>query len=127
MSSALTGSQFGPYEVIEEIGRGGMGVVYWALETPLQRVVALKVLAPRYLDDTVARSRFQLEIKAAVAIEHPNVVPVYNAGFEDGRFFLAMRRAWMRSLAVGPERRTLAGASGDATRRPDCERPRDRA
>jgi serine/threonine protein kinase len=91
VTSALTGARLGPYEVREELGHGGMGVVYRAFEVPLQREVALKVLAPRFLDDAVARTRFQQEIKAAVAIEHPHVVPVYNAGFEDGHFFLAMR------------------------------------
>lgn len=91
MNSSLTGSQLGPYQVIEEIGRGGMGVVYRAREGSLQRDVALKVIAPRYLDDAIVRARFQQEIKAAVAIEHPHVVPVYNAGIEDGHFFLAMR------------------------------------
>jgi serine/threonine protein kinase len=89
--TTLRGSRLGPYDIIEELGHGGMGVVYRALDVPLQRVVALKVLAPRYLDDAVARARFQQEIKAAVAVEHPHVVPIYNAGFEDRHFFLAMR------------------------------------
>jgi serine/threonine-protein kinase len=87
----LTGTRLGEYQLIEELGHGGMGVVYRALDIPLQRIVALKVLAPHYLDNAVARSRFQQEIKAAVALEHPNIVPVYNAGYEDGHFFLAMR------------------------------------
>jgi serine/threonine protein kinase len=92
MSTTLAaGSIVGRYQVIEELGQGGMGVVYRAIDGPLQRDVALKVIAPKYLHDKEARARFQQEIKAAVAIEHPHVVPVYNAGFEDGHFFLAMR------------------------------------
>jgi serine/threonine protein kinase len=110
----LTGTQLGPYQLQDELGRGGMGVVYRALDTPLQRIVALKVLAPAYLDDANARTRFQLEIKAAVALEHPHIVPVYNAGYEDGHFFLATRYVagsdlWQLIQTGGPlpERRAL--------------------
>jgi serine/threonine-protein kinase len=68
-----------------------MGVVYEATELSLKRVVALKVLSPHLLEDAAARVRFQREISAAVAIEHPHVVPAYAAGYENGFFFLAMR------------------------------------
>jgi serine/threonine-protein kinase len=81
----------GNYLLEQELGRGGMGVVYRARDLGLQRFVALKVLAPRLLQDAKARSRFQKEIEFAVAIEHPHVVPIYAAGYEDGQFFLAMR------------------------------------
>jgi serine/threonine-protein kinase len=110
----LVGSTLGPYELVEELGHGGMGVVYRALDRPLQRTVALKVLAPRLLDDADARTRFQQEIKAAVAFEHPHIVPVYNAVYEDGYFFLAMRYVAGRDLwhlihDIGPlpERRAM--------------------
>jgi serine/threonine-protein kinase len=68
-----------------------MGVVFLARDLALQRQVALKLLAPELTEDSAARSRFQREIKAAVAIEHPHVVPVYDAGYEEGFFYLAMR------------------------------------
>jgi serine/threonine-protein kinase len=68
-----------------------MGIVYSAEDMALRRRVAIKVLAPHLLDDSKARSRFQKEIKAAVAIEHPYVVPIYAAGYDNGRFFLVMR------------------------------------
>lgn len=110
----LLGSTLGPYELTDELGHGGMGVVYRAVDRPLQRIVALKILAPRLLEDAVARTRFQHEIKAAVALEHPHIVPVYNAGYEDGHFFLAMRYVSGRDLwhlvhEIGPlpERRAL--------------------
>src|SRR3954465_9024961 len=87
----MTGRQFGSYRIQHELGRGGMGVVYCANETALDRLVALKLLAPHLLDDAAARTRFQYEIRSSVAIEHPHVVPVYSAGYEEGHFFIAMR------------------------------------
>src|SRR5437016_1098140 len=89
--------EVGNYRLIDELGRGGMGVVYRAEDRVLKRPVALKVLEPRLVEDAGARARFQDEIKNAVAIEHPHVVPVYAAGYEDGHFFLAMR------LVEGPD------------------------
>src|SRR5258707_424097 len=74
-----------------------MGVVFEARDLALKRAVAVKVLSPKLLDDATARARFQEEIKAAVAIEHPHVVPVYGAGCEDGLFYLALR------LVRGPD------------------------
>jgi serine/threonine protein kinase len=91
MADALMGIEIPGYDLHREIGRGGMGVVYEATELSLRRKVALKVLSPHLLEDAAARGRFQREISAAVAIEHPHVVPVYAAGYENGLFFLAMR------------------------------------
>ncbi len=91
MPEAALGTQIGDYVLETRLGRGGMGVVYLARDLALQRTVALKLLARELTEDSTARSRFQREIKAAVAIEHPHVVPVYSAGYEDGYFYLAMR------------------------------------
>ncbi len=91
MSSVSVGGQIGNYVIEAELGRGGMGIVYAAHDQALRRTVALKILAPQLLNDTAARTRFQREIKHAVSIEHPHVVPIYNAGYEDGHFYLAMR------------------------------------
>ncbi len=66
-------------------------MVYRATDQALRRRVALKVLAPHMLNDSTARARFQREIETAIGVEHPNVVPVYQAGFEQGHFFIAMR------------------------------------
>jgi serine/threonine-protein kinase len=98
MSDSLIGAQIGIYAVEEELGRGGMGVVYRAEDLALRRPVALKVLLPHLLDDSTARTRFQREIQTTVAIEHPHVVPVYAAGLEDGHFFIAMRYVQGRDL-----------------------------
>jgi Protein kinase domain len=72
-------------------GRGGMGVVYRATQVPLERVVALKVVAPECSSDPRFRRRFEQESRIAAALDHPNVVPVYASGEEDGRLYLVMR------------------------------------
>ena len=72
-------------------GRGGMGVVYRATQLGLDRVVALKLVAPERAADANFRARFERESRVAAAIEHPNIIPVYGAGEEDGRLYLLMR------------------------------------
>ena len=75
-------------------GRGGMGVVYRATQLGLDRVVALKLVAPERAADANFHARFERETRVAAAIEHPNVIPVYGAGEENGRLYLLMR--WVR-------------------------------
>jgi len=87
----LVGTELEHYRLDRVLGKGGMGVVYEATDQALRRSVAVKVLAPDLLDDQAARRRFQREIESAVAIEHPHVVPVYSAGYDQGVFFLVMR------------------------------------
>lgn len=83
--------RIGSYELMEEIGRGGMGVVYRALDTNLKRVVALKVLPLHLLSRQNARTRFLIEARAAGLHDHPNICTVYQAGeTDDGRLFIAM-------------------------------------
>ena len=72
-------------------GRGGMGVVYRATQLGLDRAVALKLVAPERAADPNFRARFERESRVAAAIEHPNVIPIYGAGEEDGRLYLLMR------------------------------------
>ena len=72
-------------------GRGGMGIVYRATQISLGRPVALKLIAPEHAADSDFRERFQRESRMAAAIDHPNVIPVYEAGEEDGRLYLVMR------------------------------------
>ena len=85
------GTDLGPYRIEALIGRGGMGVVYLATHTGLDRKVALKLLAPDYADDDAFRARFLRESRMAAAIDHPNIIPIYEAGEVDGTYFLAMR------------------------------------
>jgi serine/threonine-protein kinase len=72
-------------------GRGGMGVVYRATQLPLGRTVALKVVAPERAANPVFHARFERETRLAASIDHPNVIPVYEAGESDGRLYLVMR------------------------------------
>jgi hypothetical protein len=79
------------YRIEEPIGRGGMGVVYRATQQALERTVAIKLIAAERAEDPVFRERFKLESRLAAAIEHVNVIPVYEAGEDDGLLFIAMR------------------------------------
>ncbi len=80
------------YRIVAPVGRGGMGVVYRAEDIGLGgRPVALKLLPPTLAGDPAFRERFLREMRVAAAIDHPNIVPVYRAGEEQGRLYLAMR------------------------------------
>jgi predicted Ser/Thr protein kinase len=81
----------GRYRIEAEAGRGGMGVVYRARDPQLDRVVALKVIAPELASDSTFRARFARESQVTAGLDHPNVIPVYDAGEDDGRLFIAMR------------------------------------
>ena len=85
------GAEFAGCRIEAVAGRGGMGVVYRARELSLGRPVALKLLAPGRAQDRAFRERFQRESRMAAAIDHPNVIPVYAAGEEDGLLYLVMR------------------------------------
>jgi CHASE2 domain-containing sensor protein/predicted Ser/Thr protein kinase len=79
------------YRIEEVLGRGGMGVVYRATQLTLQRAVAVKLIAAERSGDPVFRARFTSESRIAASIEHANVIPVYEAGEDDGLLFIAMR------------------------------------
>ena len=82
---------FAGYRIEAVLGRGGMGVVYRATDLSLERPVALKVIAPELAGDERFRERFLREPKLAAALDHPNVIPIYEAGEHDGQLYLAMR------------------------------------
>src|ERR1700710_750649 len=85
------GDEFGGYRIERRLGRGGMGILYLAVEPGLDRRVALKLIAPEAAADPVFAPRFTEESRIAASIEHPNVVPIYAAGEESGIPFIAMR------------------------------------
>src|SRR3984893_571768 len=85
------GSQGASYRIVEQIGRGGMAVVYRARDIRLDRWVALKILAPDLALDQTFRQRFIRESRAAAAVDNPNIVPIFEAGEADGVLFIAMR------------------------------------
>jgi predicted Ser/Thr protein kinase len=79
------------YQLLEVIGRGGMGTVFKAIHRELNRVVALKLIHPVGRDEASVRARFEREVRSLARIEHPNIVPVYDAGYWQGFPFLAMK------------------------------------
>jgi len=91
LSDQHLGTQLGGYEIESLLGRGGMGVVYKARHLRLGRMVALKILAPELAADDNFRTRFVRESQMAASIDHPNVIPVYDADEIDGTLFIAMR------------------------------------
>jgi Tol biopolymer transport system component/predicted Ser/Thr protein kinase len=84
------GAMLGPYEIEEAIGAGGMGEVYRARDTRLERSVAIKVLAPHLAERPEHRQRLEREAKAVSSLSHPHICPLYDVGHEDGVDFLVM-------------------------------------
>ena len=120
----VPGEDFGRYRVEAEIGRGGQAVVYRATQVDLDRQVALKVFHEGYLTRAGALERFRREAIAAGRLEHPHIVPVYDAGEVEGRAFISMRLVPGDTLA---ERIARAGAldagRGAVDPRPTSARP----
>ncbi|WP_405982107.1 serine/threonine-protein kinase [Streptomyces sp. NBC_00158] len=104
--SELTGTRFAGYLVGDVIGRGGMAVVYRARDLRLDRTVALKLLAPQLARNDTFRQRFTHESKVAAAIDHPHIVPVFEAGETDGVLYIAMR------YVAGQDLRALLDRTG---------------
>ena len=84
------GTQLGPYEIVSAIGAGGMGEVYKARDTRLDRTVAIKALPEHIGSDPDRRQRFEREAKTVAALSHPHICPVFDVGDQDGVAFLVM-------------------------------------
>jgi DNA-binding beta-propeller fold protein YncE len=91
MGELGSGTVFAGHRIEAVAGRGGMGVVYQATQLALDRTIALKVIAAGLLEDQTVRNRFVRESKVAASIDHPNVIPIYYAGEENGIAYIAMR------------------------------------
>jgi eukaryotic-like serine/threonine-protein kinase len=94
----LLGRTIGRFEIISELGRGGMAVVYRARQTDLERTVALKVLPPELSLDQSYIARFRQEARSAAALEHPHIVPIYEVGAAEGLQYIAMKYIAGRTL-----------------------------
>ena len=88
-TSSLRGQALGPYKILEQIGEGGMGEVYLALHARTNRKVALKLLSLSFIKDEQRAWRFQQEARAVLALNHPNIVTIYDIGQADGIHFIA--------------------------------------
>jgi Tol biopolymer transport system component len=86
----MTGRTLLHYRIIENLGQGGMGVVYKALDTHLDRLIAIKVLPPEKVADLERKRRFVQEAKSASALNHPNIITIYDIASEEGVDFIAM-------------------------------------
>jgi serine/threonine-protein kinase len=104
------GEEFGPYRIESVLGRGGMGTVYLATHTRLERRVALKVIASELADDAEFRTRFLRESQLAASLDHPHVIPIYDADEIDGVLYIAMR------YVDGPSLQALLRERGALTR-----------
>src|SRR3954465_14137662 len=91
MRELAPGTAFADHVIRPVCGRGGMGVVYRATHVPLDREVALKVIAPEFSNDHEFRRRFRREFRATASIQHPHVIAIYHAGEEDDRLYVTMR------------------------------------
>jgi serine/threonine protein kinase len=99
----VEGTPFGRYRLIELLGRGGMGEVWRAYDTNIDRVVALKMLLPHYTQDPAFEQRFRREARAAARLNDPHIVPIFDVGEIDGRLYVTMR------LIEGADLQTLIG------------------
>jgi serine/threonine protein kinase/DNA-binding beta-propeller fold protein YncE len=100
------GSRLAGYRLDEQIGRGGMAVVYRAYDLRLERQVAIKVLSPELARDEAFRQRFIRESRTAAAVDHPNIIPIFEAGEANGVLFIAMR------FVHGPNVQELVDSEG---------------
>ncbi|MBP1636120.1 MAG: serine/threonine protein kinase, partial [Acidobacteria bacterium] len=105
-----SGARLGPYEILAAIGAGGMGEVYKARDTRLDRTVAIKILPPAAAADHERRARFEREAKTVAGLNHPHICTVYDVGDYGGSMFLVMEHLVGETLAARLRRGPLPPA-----------------
>src|SRR5215467_5556580 len=106
---ALTsGTKLGPYEIQSSLGAGGMGEVYKARDTRLERTVAIKVLADQFSSDPELKQRFEREAKTISSLNHPHICTLYDVGHQEGIDYLVMEYIEGESLAQKLARGSLS-------------------
>src|SRR5262245_8840581 len=101
------GSRLGPYEILQPIGAGGMGEVYKARDTRLDRIVAIKTLPARFSSDAAMRQRFEREAHTLASLSHPHICPIFDVGEQNGTGYLVMEFLQGQTLAQRLERGAL--------------------
>jgi serine/threonine protein kinase len=118
-----SGTKLGPYEIQSPLGAGGMGEVYRALDTRLEREVAVKILPAHLSSDPSLRQRLEREAKAVCKLSHPHICALYDIGHQDGTDFLVMEllegETLDKRLAKGP----LPSEQTNSLCRGNCRRP----
>src|SRR5512143_2252929 len=94
----MVGKSISHYQILEKIGEGGMGVVYKARDTQLDRFAAIKILPPGKVSDPDRKRRFVQEAKSASSLNHPNIITIYEIGSENGLDFIVMEYLPGRTL-----------------------------
>jgi serine/threonine protein kinase len=102
-----SGTRFGPYEIVSPLGAGGMGEVYRAKDTRLERTVAVKILPAHFSSDPVRKHRFEREAKAISGLNHPHICVLYDVGHQDGVDYLVMECVEGETLAKRLEKGPL--------------------
>src|ERR1700687_333508 len=103
----VPGNKLGPYEIVGPLGAGGMGEVYRARDTRLERTVAIKILPASISADLVAKQRFEREAKTISGLNHPNICTLHDVGSQDGVDYLVMECVEGETLAKRLEEGTL--------------------
>src|SRR5947209_18246478 len=100
-------TKLGPYEIIAPLGAGGMGEVYRARDTRLERTVAIKILPAQFSSDPVRKQRFEREAKTISSLNHPNICTLHDIGHQDGMDYLVMECVEGETLAKRLEKGAL--------------------
>src|SRR5438445_9226285 len=103
-----TGTKLGPYEIQSPLGAGGMGEVYRARDTRLDRIVAIKVLPKQFQSDSDLKARFEREARAISALQHTHICTLFDVGHQDGIEYLVMEYLEGETLAQKLKKRPLA-------------------